>query len=194
VGTVQAESPIFGGEVSLQAWGYRLDAAPSTARVIGKYEDGKPAVFLNNYGKGEALLVGAMVGREYNHDHYGSGQPEGKAGWSFELGASPRKVAVALASGIHRPVTLSLPGIYTSVMDSPQGTLVFFNNATLCAETNLTGAIRPELTVSVPVAGKVSSVESAKVGKRDFTIKDGSVSFELPLPDADVVLLRKPAG
>ena len=94
-------------------------------------------------------------------------------------------------AGIPRPVTLSLPGIYASVMDSPQGTLVFLNNATLCAETDLTGAIHPTVTASVPVTGKVSSVESAELGRRDFTIKDGVLSFDLPLPNADVILLRK---
>jgi hypothetical protein len=84
-----------------------------------------------------------------------------------------------------------LPGIYASVMDSPQGTLVFLNNATLCAETDMTGAIHPQVTVSVPVTGKVSSVESAKLGKRTFTITNGILSFDLPLPNADVILLRK---
>ncbi len=191
VGTIQAHSPLFGGEVSLQAWGYRLEAEPTTAQVIGKYEDGKPAVFLNRYGQGEALLVGAMVGRAYNHDHYPAGKKEGKGDWSFDLGASARTVAAGLAAGIPRPVTLSLPGIYTSAMESPQGTLIFLNNATLCAETDLTGAINPQVTVQVPGNGKVSSVETAKLGRRDFTARNGVVSFDLALPNADVILLRK---
>jgi hypothetical protein len=132
-----------------------------------------------------------MVGRAYNHDHYPSGRKEGKGDWSFDLGAPARRIATALAAGIPRPVTLSLPAIYTSVMESPQGTLVFLNNATLCAEMDMTGAIHPQLTVSVPVTGTVSSVQSAKLGNRDFTITNGTLSFELPLPNADVILLRK---
>ena len=75
-------------------------------------------------------------------------------------------------------------------MDSPQGTLVFLNNATLCAEKDMTGALKPEVRVAVPVRGKVSAIESAQLGKRDFTLKQGVVSFDLPLPNADVVLLR----
>jgi hypothetical protein len=191
VGTIKADSPMFGGEAQIQVWGYRLDAEPTTAQPIGKYDDGKPAMLLNTYGKGQVLLVGAMVGRSYAHDHWPQGKKEGKGDWSFDLGASARKIAAGLAAGIARPVTLSLPGIYASVMDSPQGTLVFLNNATLCGETDLTGAIHPEVTVSVPVTGKVGSVESAKLGKRNFTVKNGVLSFDLPLPNADVILLRK---
>jgi hypothetical protein len=55
----------------------------------------------------------------------------------------------------------------------------------------MTGAIVPKVTVSVPVTGKVSSVESAKLGKQNFIIRNGILSFDLPLPNADVILLRK---
>ena len=50
--------------------------------------------------------------------------------------------------------------------------------------------VKPEVTVSVPVNAKVTAVESAQIGKRDFNTKDGNVSFVLPLPNADVILLR----
>jgi hypothetical protein len=60
----------------------------------------------------------------------------------------------------------------------------------VCAETDLTGALKPNVTVTVPVKGKVSAVESAQLGKRDFILKNGITSFTLPLPNADVVLLR----
>ena len=106
--------------------------------------------------------------------------------------APPRGSGAAAGLAVKFPAGHTvLPGIYASVMDSPQGTLVFLNNATLCAETDMTGAIHPQVTVSVPVTGKVSSVESAKLGKRTFTITNGILSFDLPLPNADVILLRK---
>jgi len=35
------------------------------------------------------------------------------------------------------------------------------------------------------------TVESAKLGKQDFTITDGVLSFAVPLPNADVILVRK---
>jgi hypothetical protein len=31
------------------------------------------------------------------------------------------------------------------------------------------------------VAGKINTVESAQLGKRDFTVKNGVASFELPV-------------
>jgi hypothetical protein len=192
VGTLKADSPLFGGEVEMPVWGAKLDCTPTTAQVIGAYEDGRPAVLLNNFGKGKALLVGALAGEAYMRQHYPDDRKNvGKDGWSFELGTPARRLAAALSGEIAQPVTLSLPGIYTSVMDSPQGTLVFLNNATLAAETDLTGALKPTVTVRVPVTGKVASIESAKLGKLKFTVKNGEATFTLPLPNADIILLRK---
>ena len=192
VGTLTADSPLFGGRIEVPAWGATLDCAPTTGQVLGTYENGKPAVLLNQYGKGQALLAGALAGEAYTRQHYPHDRKNvGKEGWSFELGAAPRRLAAALAGGITQPVTLSLPGIYTSVMDSPQGTLVFLNNATLAAETDLAGALQPTVTVSVPVTGKVASIESARLGKLKYTLKNGVATFTLPLPNVDVILLRK---
>jgi hypothetical protein len=192
VGTLKASSPLFDGDVELPAWGMKLDCTPTTAQVLGTYEDGMPAVLLNTYGKGQALLVGALVGEGYMRQHYPADKPCGKTGWAFELGTPARQLAGGLTGGIVRPVTLSLPGIYTSVMDSPQGTLVFLNNATLATEDkDFSNALRSTVTVRVPVAGKIKSVESAKLGQVKFEMKGGEAIFTLPLPNTDVILLRK---
>lgn len=187
-----ADHPLLGGKLSLPAWGVKLDMTPSTAKVIGTYGDGKPALLLNQYGKGRALLAGALVGEAYVRQHYPQDRKTvGREGWDFNLGAEPRRLATALAANIERPVSLSLPGIYTSVMDSPQGTLVFLNNATLAAETDLTGALKPTVTVSVPVNGRVTSIESARLGKLQYKLNHGVATFTLPLPDVDIILLRR---
>ena len=193
LGTLTADHPLAGGKLSLPVWGAKLDAAPATAQVLGTYADGKPALLHNTCGKGQALLVGALVGEAYVRQHYvGDLKTCGRQGWSFDSGAEPRRLATALAAPakVVRPVTLSVPGIYASVMDSPQGSILFLNNATLAAETDLANAQVPTLTVQVRDAARVKAVESATAGALKFTQKDGVVTFQVTLPHVAVILLR----
>jgi len=47
------------------------------------------------------------------------------------------------------------------------------------------------VTVRLPVAGPVKSVESANAGAVKHAVQNGDVTFTLALPNTDVVLIRK---
>ena len=204
VGTLRTSSDLFGPDLELPVWGAKLECTPTTAQIRGIYEDGKPAILLNRYGKGQALLIGALVGEAYMRLHYpDDGKNCGKSGWSFEQGEQAQRLANALlkSAGVQRPLSLSLPGIYTSVMDSPQGTLVFLNNATLATDTDFTHAQQPTVTAWVHHSGVQSVVSAkygplkkvanpAKLGPMEYAVQNGLVVFKLTLPNADVLLLK----
>lgn len=198
--TLKASSELLAGALEVPVWGVKLKCTPTTAQVLGRYQDGAPALLLNGYGRGQAMLVGALVGEAYVHQHYPDAMkpfPEmidsvGKIGWSFDGGAPARRMAVALAASakVTCPVALSIPGIFTSVMDSPQGTLLFLNNASAVLVTDRKEAQIPTITVRMPETRAIKSVTSAKTGALEFAQRDGEVTFDITLPDTDVIMLK----
>ena len=85
----------------------------------------------------------------------------------------------------------SVPGILTTVMDCPQGSVVFLNNATYSAQALDPDRPAPEVTVRVQFNGNVASVESAKFGKLEYQRKDGELTFTLKVPNADIIMINK---
>ncbi|MHB0935445.1 MAG: beta-galactosidase trimerization domain-containing protein [Armatimonadota bacterium] len=185
-----ADSPLFGGTVELATTDQLLTAEATTAQVVGRYADGKPAVFHNKYGKGEALLVGALVGSAYWRDHYAKDSIKTPGG-TYEGGAEAQRLLNAFTTTADRPVACSVPGILTTVMDSPQGSVVFLNNATYSTQAPDPNRPAPQVTVRVKVTTPVTSVESAKFGKLQHQLKDGELTFTLSVPNADIVMVRK---
>jgi hypothetical protein len=184
-----ADSPLFGGPLELETTDIILAAEPDTAQTIGAYADGKPAVFYHQYGQGEALLVGALVGNVYQQQHYAEGSIKTPGG-TYEGGADAQRLLNAFTTAADRPVVCSVPGILTTVMDCPQGSVVFLNNATYSAKPP-EDRPAPIVTVRVKVAGTVTSVESAKYGKLQYQLKDGKLTVTLPVPNADIIMIRK---
>ncbi|HVF10651.1 MAG TPA: hypothetical protein VNA16_07605, partial [Abditibacteriaceae bacterium] len=165
------------GEIT--AWGMRSMITPTTGRVLGAYEDGKPALVLHPYGKGAALLVGALMGEAYVREHWPLDATAEKQ--TFAAGTKERELIMALAAraGVAAPVRLSVPGIYTSVMEAPGATLIFLNNAS--------GRALDKVNVQLAGAGKVRAVESIKGEKVTYRLVKGQLSVETPLADADVL-------
>jgi len=188
--TITADSPLFGGKVVLPVYGETIEAQPTTAKVIGAYADGKPAVLLNQYGKGEAMLVGAAVGSSYFNAHFKTSILN--KDWKFESGAEAQKLLNGLTESakIEKPVVLSTPGIYTAAWDAPQGTLVFLNNATYAAIWDVKERRpAPQITARIRVPGPIKSVLS-KNGELKFTQVGNEVTVQLALPDTDILLLK----
>lgn len=188
IDALKTSAAFFGKEIEVPAFGAKLQSSPTTAQVVGAYAEGKPAVFLNKYGKGEAMLVGALVGEAYVNAHYPQNLLKDgvlQADWKFELGAETTSLVTAFAARakIANPLALSVPGVYTSVMETPEATLVFFNNAS--------GHPILKITVRLRDAGKIVSVQSTLADKIAYRIEDGETVFDIPLKDAEIVCLRR---
>lgn len=181
---LKTNSEFFAQSIEIPVRGLKLDATPTTAKVIASYGDGKPAAFLNKYGKGEAMLIGALVGEAYINEHYppnlfkdGVLQPE----WNFNLGSETAKLATEFIerAKIVRPLSLSVAGVYTSIMETPEATLVFFNNAS--------GRPLSNVTVRLKNAGKISSIKSTNSDKIQYKTEADELIFDIPLKDAEIV-------
>jgi hypothetical protein len=161
--------------------GMRIACTPASgAQVVGAYDDddGKPAIVRNAFGKGRAMLVGAQVGQAYVTAHYAKEA-------DLDAGAAARKLACGWVdeAKLTPSVKLSTPGVYTSVWDTPGGTLLFVLN-------NSGKKFGTEATVRIPAGAKVTSVESATRGATRFTVDGADVKFPLTCDGTDVVMIR----
>ncbi|UCG01345.1 MAG: beta-galactosidase [Candidatus Heimdallarchaeota archaeon] len=70
VGSTQEISTFFSekkeifGSVYEEAFGQLKD----TAKILASFEDGSPAMIINSYGKGEAILIGSLISMTYEKD------------------------------------------------------------------------------------------------------------------------------
>lgn len=58
---------VTAGSIKLKAFKFISDLAVTTAKVIGTFQNGKPAVTVNEYGKGRAIYMGFHPGISYFH-------------------------------------------------------------------------------------------------------------------------------
>ena len=186
--TLKTNSLYSAKALKISVLGAKLESAPTTANVIGSYDDGKPAAFLNKYGKGEAMLIGALVGEAYVNSHYPQNLVKDSIllpSWKFDLGAETTILATDFVkrAGISPPLSLSMPGIYTSVMDAPDATLVFLNNAT--------GHPLSKITIRLRDAGKIRSIQSTLSDKIAYRTEKSEIIFDVPLKDAEIVKLGR---
>jgi beta-galactosidase GanA len=179
VGSVKISPPFCAKDIEFAVWGAKLDCNPVTCKLLGRYEDGKPAVFINRYGKGEAVLAGVLVGQSYVRDHWPTNlKPEE---YKFEDGEPEREFisAVLRHMGIKKYVDFSVPGIYTSVMDIPGGMLVFLNNA---SGRPISGGV-----LKIHDAPGTKTIDSIVQGPLKYHIEDGTAVLEMPLENVDIV-------
>ena len=192
MGALKSSHALFGGALALLIWGMKLTGRATTAQVIGNYDDGSPAIWSNRFGKGETILVGALVGEAYVRLRY----PEEKlpswsipnwklpADWQRASGAAARQLVSGLANraAIVRPVLPSVAGVYTSVMDAPGATLVFLNNATAYP--------LQKVTVRLRGLGKAREIRSSRAGKVPFQVRKDGIVLEIPLANTDILTIR----
>ncbi|NQU10391.1 hypothetical protein HQ590_06360 [bacterium] len=187
-GVVKADPAAAAGAGTLllprdvRAWGARVDLEPDGCEVLARYDDGAPAVVVNQHGRGRALLVGALVGEAYSREHWPLGsKPEER---TFEAGRAERALLrwPLRRADVAPPLWVSVPGLYTAVWDGPDATLVFLVNA----------STRPVPSVAVKLVdpGRVRRVESMQRGKLTHRLENGHLVVELPLDEVDVVIVR----
>ncbi|MBI2193170.1 MAG: hypothetical protein HYU36_14415 [Planctomycetes bacterium] len=148
--------------LKLPVIGAKMAAEPSTGTVLGQYGDGQPGLIYNPFGKGSALLVGAFVGEAYVNLHWQGGKMGYGQVERMDLGAEARKMATVLADpiGLERPLTASVPGLYTSLMEGPRGYVIWV--------VDLGAKELKGVEFRVKHAGPVKKVSSARYGDCQF--------------------------
>jgi hypothetical protein len=159
-GALHTDGTLSFPRVDVPVWGAKEDLVPSTGSVIGRYDNGGPAVVYNQYGKGDALLVGALVGEAYARGRWANGTGDGQAVPDGGSGAQTIAAALALRAGVTDPLTASAPGMYTSLVDGPRGAVAFVVNLGTAAADSVELRARP--------GGDVVRVRSAQSGPLAF--------------------------
>lgn len=92
--------------------GYRQEIVADKATVLGVFDNGKPAVVMNRYGKGQALLIGCLPGTAYLKGAFEKA-PYGRGGEDLSTNLFPRYnaavrkiVAACLARGVEGAASL----------------------------------------------------------------------------------------
>lgn len=178
------------GGKKLPAVGMRQVLTPESAKVIGTWADGAPAVTVREHGKGKVFAVGTLIGTAYmrsavrvqpwarggRHTLYNPTDFDPHLSRLVRLGVDARKPEQA--------VVCSHACAEGVLIDSPKGTLLTL--------VNWTNAPLKSLSVRVQLPARPSDVRTV-AGQKTLPARfeDGTLSFTIDLDEADFVLLPK---
>jgi hypothetical protein len=190
------EFGVYGAKAIVKALGPsglgKLPGLGSNAEVVGRFQDGKPALVVNRPGMGMAVACAALPGTAYvkpaipnrpcdrgaTDDAFTHFLPT-----RFDLGVRRFIAMWAYSSGAKRPILTSEDLVETSWIKSKKGIAVPL--------INYKGVPIPSLEVRVLDAGTIRHVSSAVHGDLRFSQKGEEVIIQVPLDVADMLLLRK---
>lgn len=158
------KSDLVEPEAQFGVIGVKAAFAPTTAKVIGSFSDGKTcAIAVNAFGKGKAMYIAACPGVSYLKDARFV-----PAELKEKYPATQRKLINAMArdGGAVPAVELSHPVVEAGVYDAPKGTALILANFTYEPIENL--------KVRLPVARAVKSVRSLENGPLRFSLEDAA--------------------
>ncbi len=130
--------------------GLKTDITAAGGEVIGRFDDGKPAVVVHDFGQGRTTCVATTPGISYIKDANFVAS-DLKEHWP----AAHRQFlnAAARAAGISPPVELSHPVVEAGVFEGPKGVALVL--------ANFTYEKIEKLTVRLPVRTPVSRIHAA---------------------------------
>lgn len=151
------------------------DYKVSKGKVLATFDNGKPAIVLNKFGKGEAMLCGFAAGPSF-----GAYVPGAYAHSPYSPNSTALRAqlwtAIAQRAGVRPHATLAHPKfmVQTAVHDGPEQTVLFLLN---CSSDPLTKEI-----VSVASERPVQSAYSSTGEEVSFTTTAGQIKTTVDLP------------
>ena len=193
IDTITFSKPGLKG-LKLDAYAYKQTFTPSTAEVWGRYEDGKPAVLCNNYGKGKAIIIGTLPGFAYVKPAipllpYGrSSNTEEELSFFIptDYSKSVRKIVgfpISLAK-IDKEVETSEPLVETTIMECKD------KNTLLIPLVNHSLKDISALKIKLNIKG-IKSIKSQKQGEIKYEQTKDGVTFPLSLKLVDFLILKR---
>jgi len=191
--TVAISANVIGQKrASMPALGFKQTLKVSTAQVYGTFRDGSPAITVNSYGKGRAMLVATWPGAAYVKpaiplrpcdrgdtddamDHFLPTNYDVRAKCLIDL--------PTLWAGVEPDVVTWEPLVCSTIIDAPGGIAIPL--------MNFSGSPIPSLRVIVKVEGEFSSISTVEQGEVT-PIRDGDrLIFKLPMGTTDMIMLRR---
>lgn len=177
--------------VGVIAW--KQDLTVADGKVIGSFNDGRPAVIEKMHGKGKAVLFGFLPGQDYLR--------QALPLWPVDRGGVdssythflPTNLNVELRRALTEaflpadyvyPVMCSAPLVESTCIDTVKPA-----KRLAVPLINYSGTAIPQLTVTLTGMGKVARIRSVEQAKVKQTIVDGNLTVTLPLDVADMLLI-----
>ena len=155
--------------------GFRGGVDCDEAEVLGRFDDGSPAIIQRDLGKGRVIHFAFFPGMSYWGNQFV--RMSDWITWPTKLAGIEPRLRVELIedswSQIEAPVLLSEAGAAVTLI-------------------NRTGKHAPNVRITARLPFKSASVESVTLGKVKFTrTSDGRISFSIPVNNvADVVTIK----
>lgn len=182
--------------VPVIAWKQPLTVRDGT--VIGKFQDGSPAVVMKQHGAGRAILFGFLPGQAYLQ----SGLPPRPV----DRGANAESFSHYLPTSMRLPLLARLTDDFLGPNARDAKPVITTDGLveTTCIDTpalngqpaklavpliNWSGTAIPALTVTIRTNSPVSKVRSVERGELQFTPLKGGIQLQLPLKVADMLLI-----
>jgi hypothetical protein len=191
-GVVETKSRgIATAKIDAIAMRQKLTPSSDETTVLGRWNDGSPAVTVRTHGNGKAFAVGTAVGATYlktgllpvpwarggTVNLYNPTQFDQAATYLAQLGVN--------AVDVPREVVCSNRFVESLILDNQQGTLLTLVNWTNDASLR-------ELDVRIRMKTAPSEVFSVVANEKlPFEFADGHVTFKTDLDAADYVMLKK---
>jgi len=128
---------VFNSGKSMKVYGYRQTFIVDKGNVIGRYSNGEIAVVENNYGKGKAIIVGALFGPAYVRDAiplqpYGRGGDKDELSLFFptEYNSQVRMIVGDLIGPLEKNLVCSNPLIEAVLLERKDGYTITLTNFT----------------------------------------------------------------
>lgn len=172
--------------------GIKIDVQPVGGKVIGRFDEGAPAVVIHHFGEGRSTCVATTPGISYIKDAKFVAS-DLKEQWPTEHRQFIN--SAARAAGVLPQVELSHPVVEAGVFEGPEGVALVL--------ANFTYEKIEKLTVRLPVRAPVSRIHAADDPETPIPFWSspstrqqqdggftGTVRFEIPLGLDQIVLLQ----
>ncbi len=151
---------------------------PADATIAGTWEDGRPAILYQSFGKGAAISCGALAGLAYIQPAL-VGKPELPTKFSSNI-LSIITSAVSLAEPISRPVLCSDALVDATLQEGSLGAVITL--------TRFRPGLPGKVTVTLPGLPNVKSVRSVRHGLLAIKKTPGGPQVTLLLDEGDFLL------
>ena len=178
LGSLKPVGKVSGERGEFEAFAVKGTLELNGAQVLGEFEDGTPAITMNQYGEGTAVHFALLPGISYRRSAKDEG---GKFAEGFSEAAREWINFPVEMARVEKPVEVDVPMVETPVLASEKGLAVTLLNWTNEPKEQVTLKVRTER----PVA-RASSVKHERV---DWKQGDGYVEVKMPIDTVDVLMV-----
>jgi hypothetical protein len=175
----------IGDEIIKVAWAKgKILSEPKNSEVIAKFSDGSSAIIFIPKGKGGIFHMAFYPGLSYYLSAIEANK-NGFYGLAYGFSSLIREL-------IKEPVKKANLKPFVSVSEAMiEAIPLFSDKGVVVTVLNWSGNNKEKVKFDVHFSEKIKEVESVERGKIEFIQNKDYVSFEIPLNDADIILLKK---